>query len=103
MRLDYTVIRGSDWSTMLDLSDDTGTPIDIDTATVEFIVDNLFTKTAVDDVSTGEALVSIVPADTEDCPDQRTAYAYNVKVTTALGAVTYPQRGLFVVLPNVTD
>ena len=101
MRLDYTVMRGSDWSTMLDLEDYTGTPIDTDTSTVEFIVDDLFSKTAVDDVSTGESLVTITPADTEDAPDQRTAYRYNVKVTTAAGLVTYPQRGLFIVLPSI--
>lgn len=101
MRLNYTVMRGSDWSTMLELTDYTGTPIDIDTATVEFIVDGLFSKTAVDDASTGEAMLTITPADTEDAPDQRSAYPYNVKVTSATGEITYPQRGLFIVLPSI--
>lgn len=100
-KVDYTVIRGSDWSTMLEIEDYTGTPINTDTSTVEFIVDNLFSVTAVDDASTGESLVTITPADTEDAPDVRTAYQYNVKVTTSAGKITYPQRGLFIVLPSI--
>ena len=103
MRLDYTVQRGSDWSTMLHLETSDGVPIDITGATVEFIVENLVTAEAVIDVSAGEALLTLLPVDTEDAPDQRTAYLYNVKVTSSGGDVTYPQRGLFIVLPTLAE
>jgi hypothetical protein len=101
MRLDYTIIRGSDWDTMLELEDSDGVAIDLSGAAVEFIVANLFSATAVADVSAGEAMITVLPEDTEGAPDQRVAYPYMVRVTDSGGGITFPQRGLFVVLPSV--
>lgn len=100
MRIDYTVIRNSDRIIELELATADGEPIDLAGATIDFIVDDLFQVEATADVSAGDAIVELVPEDTADSPDQRCAYPYNVKVTAGDGTVTFPQRGLFIVLPE---
>lgn len=103
MRIDYQVIRGDDRTIQLELADGAGTPLSLTGATVRFIVDDLFSTTATLDESAGEALVTVAAEDTEGAPDIRAVYRYNVKVTASDGDVSTPQRGLFIVLPNVLD
>jgi hypothetical protein len=101
MRIDYTVIRNSDRIIELELATADGEPVDLAGSVVDFIVDGLFEVQATADVSAGDAIVELVPEDTADAPDTRRAYPYNVKVTAGSGEVTFPQRGLFIVLPDV--
>lgn len=103
MRIDYTVIRNSDRIIELELESAAGDGIDLAGSTVDFIVDGLFEVQATADVSAGDAIVELVPEDTSGAPERRCAYAYNVKVTEGDGTVTFPQRGLFIVLPDVTE
>lgn len=104
MNQNYTVIRGDTHTLELDLVLADETVPDLAGATVEFIVDNLFTRT-VDDVdeSSGEAILTLAVEDTEGAPDVRAAYRYNVQVTGDDGSVTTPQRGLFIVVPDVPE
>ena len=105
MRLDYTLIRGDTRTLDLDLTDpETGMAYDLSGATVILTVEDLFTKSLADgiDESSGSVTVTIDPEDTEDAPDYRARYRYDVQVTTAAGAVTTPQRGTILVLPDVS-
>lgn len=103
MRLDYTIVRGDTRIIDLDLLDRFGQVFDFSGASVIMRVANLFEKDLSDgiDLSSGDLTVTIDPADTEGCPDQRTAYAYDIAVTEADGTVSTAQRGLFIVLPDV--
>ena len=103
-----TVTRGDsrtfDFS---DLADATGLAYDFNVVTgMIFRVDGLFEKTISDfdiDESAGEVFVDISPSDTEDAPDYRKAYRYEVELTiTSVGVVT-ARTGLFVVKPDLAD
>lgn len=66
----------------------------------------LFTKVLADftlDESAGDIAVTIDPADTEDAPDARMAYRYDLQVTLTDGTVNTARRGLFIVTPDVTE
>lgn len=85
-----------------------GLPIDLEQASVTFTVDGLFSKTlgngielVSDSGDSGYIVITIDPADTEGCPDWRTAYRYDVEVEDT-GIVTTPLSGRFVVVPDVT-
>ena len=107
MRLDYTMVRGDTRTFELPLLDVNGVAYDpADIASLEFKVADLFTATvgdgiAIDD-SSGDVTLTVAPEDTEGAPDVRRAYAYDVQVTLDDGTVNTPQRGLFIVLPDVT-
>jgi hypothetical protein len=88
-----------------DLADPTGLAYDLNDVTgIVFRVDGLFEKTISDfdiDASAGEVFVDVSPGDTEDAPDYRKAYPYEVELTiTGIGVVT-ARRGLFVVNPDL--
>ena len=107
MRLDYTLIRGDTRTLDLDLIDpETQDAYDLNDATVVMTVEDLFDKSLDDgiivDESSGSVTVTIASGDTEDAPDVRSSYRYDVQVTTAAGAVTTPQRGTILILPDVT-
>lgn len=106
MRLDITMTRGDTRTFELPLLDDNGAAYDFTGAAIAFKT-ALFTATvgdgiAVDD-SSGDVTLTVSPTDTEDAPDVRMAYPYDVQVTLADGTVNTPQRGLFIVLPDVLD
>ena len=108
MKLDYTLIRGDTREFDLDLTDPlTGAAYDFSGASIAFTVeDDLFGPKSVGDgitvdESSGSVTVTIDPDDTEDAPDYRMRYRYDVQVTTAAGDVTTPQRGMLTVLPDV--
>lgn len=104
MRTDLTIIRGDSATFDLELVLGDATVPNLAGATASFIVDDLFTKTDVlIDESTGEASVDVDPEDTEGCPDIRATYNYNVQVTLADDSVLTLQRGLFIVIPDVTE
>lgn len=105
MRLDYTIVRNGTKIIDLDLLDRNGVPFEFAGATVVMRVADLFEKdlTAGIDLSSGDLTVTIDPEDTEDCPDQRSAYPYDITVTEADGTVSKAQRGLFIVIPDVDD
>lgn len=106
MSIDLTIVRGDTRTYDLSLVYADATVPDLAGATVDFIVDGLFRADASDvivDESSGEATVTVNPTDTEDSPNRRTSYRYNVQVTTADGTVLTTQRGLFAVLPEVDN
>lgn len=109
MRQDYTLIRGDSRELDLDLTDPmTGMAYNLAGATVVFTVDDsLFDVKGVGsgitvDESSGSVTVTLDPEDTEDAPDYRARYRYDVQVTTAGGDVTTPQMGWLTILPDVT-
>lgn len=108
MRTDLTMTRGDSREFSVTVSDAAGDPYDLTDATISFTVDDLFdAKTVgagitVTAPETGVAVITIDPADTEDAPDRRTAYDYDVQIILADGRVKTPLRGLFIVLPDVT-
>jgi hypothetical protein len=88
-----------------DLADATGLAYDFNVVTgIIFRVDGLFEKTISDfdiDESAGEVFVDVSPSDTEDAPDYRKAYPYEIELTmTGIGVVT-ARQGLFVVKPDL--
>lgn len=107
MRLDYTMVRGDTRTFDLPLLDANGAAYDpAEIASLEFKVADLFTATVGDgiaiDESSGDVTLTVSPTDTEDAPDVRMAYPYDVQVTLDDGTINTPQRGLFIVLPDVT-
>lgn len=105
---DISMVRGDSVTLSLTLTDSVGAPYDLTAADITFTVDDLITKTVgagitVADPLTGVAAIALDPADTEDCPDIRAAYRYDVQITLSSGSVKTPIRGLFVVLPDVTN
>ena len=106
MRLDITMTRGDTRTFELPLLDENGTAYDFTGAEIAFKT-ALFTATVGDgiavDESSGDVTLTVSPTDTEDAPDVRMAYPYDVQVTLADGTVNTPQRGLFIVLPDVLD
>lgn len=104
---DLSLIRGDSSELSLTLTDNAGDPYDLTDATVIMTVDDLFEKSigsgiTVDDPTSGVAAITVDPADTEDAPDARCAYRYDVQVTLSDGSIKTPVRGLFVVIPDVT-
>jgi hypothetical protein len=109
MRVDYTLIRGDSRELDLDLTDPmTQMAYNLAGAGVIFTVDDsLFdAKTVGDgitvDESSGSVTVTLDPEDTQNAPDYRARYRYDVQVTDSAGAVTTPQRGWLIVLPDVS-
>ena len=90
-----------------DLADGEGIAYDLNAVTAaEFRVDGLFEKALADfdlDPSAGELSLDIEPADTEDGPDERRAYRYDLQLTFMGGDVKTVRRGLFIVVPDVAD
>lgn len=93
-----TMTRGDDRTFAIVIDDEYVS----DTATL--IVDGLLTKTATvgSDPGSGYATASfdIASADTEDVPDRRTTYRYEVSVDNEGDTVTV-RRGILVVLPDL--
>jgi hypothetical protein len=97
------MIRGTERTFALNLENAEADLPELSGAAVELIVKDQFRKTATVDESSGDATVTIVPADTEGMPTMRNVYPYNVKVTEDDGTVKVTQRGLFIVLADVTS
>jgi len=109
VRKNYVITRG-DSKFLEETLNESGTPMDLTTAAVTFTVGDLFSKTlnagielVPPDSGTdpGEITIQIDPADTEDCPDYRKVYHYDIEVVDD-GVVTTPQYGDLTVLPDVT-
>jgi hypothetical protein len=97
----YIVIRGDTPTLDLELVYADGTVPDLAGATISFIVDGLFTRTdPTVDLSSGEASLELAVEDTENAPNIRATYRYNVQVETD-GLVLTVNRGLFIVVPDV--
>ena len=82
-----------------------GEPMDVTGSTVTLTVQDLFTKDG--DVVAGsggggEVEFAIEPADTEDAPDYRRTYHYDIQVDDG-GVITTPLYGDFIVVPDVTE
>lgn len=94
-----TMTRGDDKTIAIVVADDW------EAASARFLVDGLFTKTATVGADDGSGYSTVTftvdPADTEGCPDQRHAYRYELEMTLA-GDIATVQRGLFVVVPDIT-
>jgi hypothetical protein len=88
-----------------DLEDPDGVAYDLnDLTAISFTVDGLFTKTLDDfdiDESAGDLMVDVEPADTEDAPDRRRAYRYELELTLADVGIRTVRRGLFVLVPDI--
>jgi hypothetical protein len=94
--LDFSDVEDSD-GVAYDLNDVTG---------IIFRVDGLFRKTISDfdiDESSGDITVDISAGDTEDAPDYRRAYRYELEFTITGVGIRTVRRGLFVVTPELTD
>lgn len=102
MRTDFTVVRRDTRTLEFDLTLADNTPLSLVGATVEFIVDDLFTREMTVDDSSGEVSLTLDSEDTENAPDMRRTYNYQVKVTESDGDIFTPQRGRFTVLPDLT-
>lgn len=70
-------------------------------ATVRFTICDLLTREALIDESAGDIIVSLVPADTEDAPDRRSVYRYEVEAEEQAGEIHTLRRGRFVILPDL--
>lgn len=102
MRIDYTVVRRDTRTIAFDLTDANSAPLNLVGATVKFIVDGLFTRDVTVDDSSGESSLTLAAEDTEGAPDVRRSYRYEVQVTEGDGDRFTPQRGRFIVLPDLT-
>lgn len=102
MRIDFTVVRHDTRTLEFDLTNADDAPINLVGATVEFVVDGLFTREVDVDDSTGEASLKLTADDTDGAPDGHPTYRYEVQVTEADGDRFTPQRGRFTVLPDLT-
>lgn len=102
MRVDYVVVRHDNRTLEFDLTNDDDAPLNLVGATVNFIVDDLFTRAVDVDESSGEAALKLEYDDTDGAPDCRRSYRYEVQVTEADGDRFTPQRGRFTVLPDLT-
>jgi hypothetical protein len=109
MRQDITVTRGDTRTLTVTITDSAGDPYDLTDAAITFTVDDLFdAKTigsgiVVNTPASGVFTITIDPADTTDAPDARVAYPYDIELVLSDGSVKTPQRGLFIVLPDVTE
>jgi len=109
-----TVVRGDTWDFTVTLVDPNGDPYDLTDCELTFTVEGLVSKTlgagiTIDpdgdpapDPETGIAGITLDAGDTSAAPDRRTAYPYDVQLTTSTGEVRTPIRGLFIVVPDVT-
>lgn len=88
-----------------------GLPMTLTGTTITFTVERLFTKTidagielVPPDSGTepGEIVITVDPEDTQDAPDYRAVYRYDVQVDDG-GVVTTPLLGDFIVIPDVTE
>lgn len=82
-----------------------GEDMDITGTTVTLTVQDLFEKTG--DVVAGsggggEVEFALTPEDTEDAPDYRRTYHYDIQVDDG-GVITTPLYGDFIVIPDVTE
>lgn len=81
-----------------------GAPMDLDGTTVTLTVETLFEK--VGDVvagsgGAGDVEFTLDPADTEDAPNWRSVYRYDIQVDDG-GDITTPLYGDFIVIPDAT-
>jgi hypothetical protein len=102
-----TMTRGDSRTYSVTISDLEGEAYDLTGASVWFTVHDLIEKQVgsgieIEAPETGVAVVTINPEDTEDVPDRRTVYRYDVQIQLADGDVKTPVRGLFVITPDVT-
>jgi hypothetical protein len=102
-----TMTRGDSRTYSVTISDLEGDPYDLTGASVWFTVDGLIEKQVgsgieIETPASGVAVVTIDASDTEDVPDRRTVYRYDVQIQLADGTVKTPIRGLFVITPDVT-
>lgn len=88
-----------------------GIPMNLIGTEITFTVKDLFSKTldagielVPPDSGTEPGVIEITvdPADTQDVPDYRAIYRYDVQVDDG-GIITTPLRGWFIVLPDVTE
>lgn len=94
-----TVTRGDDRELTFTIA------ADYTDTTASFTVDGLFTNTGTVEVSSGgetTVTVTVAGADTEDAPDVRRAYRYELQMTDTGGEVQTVRRGLLVVIPDLT-
>jgi hypothetical protein len=94
-----TMTRGDDRTFILTVDDEW------EGASARFLVDRLFTKTGLEvgeDDGSGSSVVTVTidSADTEDSPNHRRAYRYELELT-LLGDVRTVLSGLFVVRPDL--
>lgn len=101
MRANLVMTRGTERVFSLNLEDAEGGLPTLAGASADLIVDGQLRKTATIDESAGEANVTLDPDDTGS--GQRVSVPYNVRVTEADGSVLVTQRGLFTLLPDVSD
>lgn len=95
-----TVTRGDERTLAFVISEDYAAEGD----TAEFVVEDLFDKTVAVDADPGSgyatAFFELDAVDTEDAPDYRRTYRYDLSVTHEGNNLTV-RRGLFVVLPDL--
>jgi hypothetical protein len=100
------MVRGDTRIFTIALTDAGGAAIDLTDTDVWFSVSGAFTKTlgdgvAITDPTSGIALVTVEPADTEAMRG-RTVRRFDVQLKLSDGSIRTPIRGRFVVLPDVT-
>ena len=81
-----------------------GAPMDLDGTTVTLTVQGLFEKdgdVVMGSGGSGEVTFDIDPTDTQDAPDYRKTYHYDIEVDDA-GEITTPLYGDFIVIPDVS-
>ena len=101
-----TMTRGDTRTLTLTLTNAEGDAYDLTGADVWFQAGDLVAKSLGDGITvsspaTGVASILISSADTEDAPDCRMAYPYNVQLELADGSTVTPVRGLLVIVPDV--
>jgi hypothetical protein len=88
-----------------------GIPMDLIGTEITFTVKDLFAKTLDNGIELvppdsgtepGMIAITIDPADTEDVPDYRKVYRYDIEVDDG-GTITTPLYGDFIVIPDVTE
>jgi hypothetical protein len=105
---DLTVIRGDTVTFELTITDSAGDPYDLTGAEVWFSVERLgISKTVGSGITvatpaSGVATISLVTADTEDAPNLRVSYRYDVQLRLSDGSIKTPVRGQLIVIPDVT-
>jgi hypothetical protein len=107
--------RGDHETYAITLSDADGDPLDLDTVTEIWFTVRCSYGAAVDiektltgggitvtDADAGTAQITLDPEDTDDFPDRRVSYPYDVQVLSSTGDIATPIRGRIRVSPDVT-
>jgi hypothetical protein len=103
MRENLLMVHGTERTFILNLEDAEGDLPVLTNATCELIVKDQFRKAATIDESTGDAAITIEPADTTDLGNYRISVPYNVRVTEQDGTIKITQNGRFTILPAVEE